>query len=635
MALAIAAFVLAPPHTGAGSVHRTGTAQTRHTASAQPSTWSCWPTGEVADPCREWLVDVALVPPSGGWAVGRQLLRWVNGAWVRSPMPDAHDLAAVDVAEDASVWLVGHTARGTGRVWRWASEADAWQRSTAIGDGIRFTAIDMLTERDGWLAGVSNGVHGLYHFDGEGLHLSHAVGAAEIRAIDMVSSTLGWAVGGYQPAVILRYADGQWSREVAPEAPELFGVAMLSASEGWAVGGINGQPWILHYHDGVWTRQETPWWGWLEDVQPWGPDDVWAVGAFGGVYHYDGRHWQQVPLAPYIYNLQALAMSSPADGWAVGSGGALVHFDGQRWQTTTPPDLTAVASVPESPVSPDEAWAVGHEGRILRFDGQSWQSVASPTNATLRDVAATSASEAWAVGDGGTVLHFGERGWTVVDVPTQAGLFGVDALASGEAWVVGGAAGQASSWWYLLGVWHEVPLPTDEIVLDVALTGPGEGWAVSGSGIYRLQEYRWHRVTNPATALLRRLSLPGPEAGWIVGENDTKLQLTADGWQLVSPKPGQGGADLYAVAVHANGRGWAAGYFGALWNLADGVWTETSPPTRTNIYGLGGPDASHMWAVGEGGLILRLGEVRSAAPPAPAVLFVPWALYGHGVEPEG
>ncbi len=597
-------------------------------------TWQCWATGEVADPCREWLADVALVPPDTGWAAGRSLMRLVDGEWRLSPMPQAHDLALVELADDGSVWLAGHTAAGAGRLWRWAGDAEDWLRSPAIDEAIRFTAMDMLSASDGWLAGIAAGVSGLYRFDGESLHLTHTVGSAEIRAIDMVSTTLGWAVGGYNPAVILRYENGRWLEEAAPQAPELYGVAMLSADEGWAVGGINGQPWILHYHAGVWTRQETPWWGWLEDVQAWAPDDVWAVGAFGGVYHYDGRRWQQVPLSPYIYNLQSLSMRSPTDGWAVGSGGALVRFDGQKWQTTTPPDLTAMTTVPDSPLCPDEAWAVGHEGRILHFDGRAWQAVDSPTTATLRDVVAKSPYEAWAVGDGGTVLHLGEVGWTAVPVPTQAGLFGVDALASGETWVVGGAAGQGVSLWHSLGVWREVAVPTDEIVIDIALTGPGEGWAISNSGIYRLQDRGWHRVPNPATQPLSRISVAGDDVGWIVGENGTRLRLTADGWQPESPSAGRGGPAFYAVRVFPNGTGWAAGYFGALWRLADGRWTEKPTPTRSNIYGLTGTDAGHMWAAGEGGLILRLGEVRPGGPGPTSVLYVPWALSGYSVQPE-
>ena len=99
-----------------------------------------------------------------------------------------------------------------------------------------------------------------------------------LSAVQMVSSTQGWAVGArYAPStgsaesasevLILHDNNGQWVRMQAPSKeelglhdPELAGIAMVSADEGWAVGngGFAGpalpSAFMLHYSGGKWTR---------------------------------------------------------------------------------------------------------------------------------------------------------------------------------------------------------------------------------------------------------------------------------------------------------------------------------------------------------------------------------------------
>lgn len=78
--------------------------------------------------------------------------------------------------------------------------------------------------------------------------------------------------------------------------------------------------------------------------------DIWIVGSLGGMLHYDGQSFTQVPTG-VTSNLYGLWVNGPRDVWAVGDVGTVIHFDGTTWQTI-PVDLSLKTTIFRATFSP-------------------------------------------------------------------------------------------------------------------------------------------------------------------------------------------------------------------------------------------------------------------------------------------
>jgi hypothetical protein len=203
--------------------------------------------------------------PTG--AAQSALLRYDRGAWSETASPRGISDMSVLTADD--IWatcLDGHVLHEQGG--RWTTYSIGGQTS---GEGGQPLSITMLSDSDGWAAGLTNITpQGMFlaHFDGAAwtrVQGPAASGPTEIHSIAMVSPTEGWAGGDLGnatgvAAVLLHYVNGQWQTTLAP-SPDIGGIArivMLSASEGWAAaeGGAAAGP--LHYQNGRWTPYQMP-----------------------------------------------------------------------------------------------------------------------------------------------------------------------------------------------------------------------------------------------------------------------------------------------------------------------------------------------------------------------------------------
>jgi hypothetical protein len=323
-------------------------------------------------------------------------------------------------------------------------------------------------------------------------------------------------------------------------------VALLSADDGWAVGRGTGAPptQMLHLQQGHWTRVP------LDDssnslrkVVLLSPTDGWAVGDH--FYHYDGTRWARASSAQLggQDNLTAydMAFLSPAEGWALGGtvgGTGLLHYHNGQWTDVT-------ASLPQAPTPTPST----------SFRGPG-----------LFALAFASATAGWAVGYRGVIWRFNGSGWRTAPSPTT--------------------------------YFQEFP---DAALWAVALTAPGEGWAVGGS------------VASPLTC---------------PGETGVIERLSGGTWTLFSSLQGslnidgQGGwSALRALAMVSPTEGWAAGtlmhkqlgggeargYFctvtSYMLHLSGGVWTAVPVPNVGIINGLAFDSPDDGWAAADGGLL--------------------------------
>jgi hypothetical protein len=316
------------------------------------------------------LVDVAARTRNDVWAVG-----WRGAMAKRRPLIEHWD----------------------SRRWRVvASPAGTMQQS-------ELRSVEIVARDDVWAVGVQSTYTDdlqertlVEHWNGRRWHIVPSPSSTgrinRLDAVDAVSATDIWAVGGYErlPTVgnpnqgirtLVEHWDGsRW--QIVPEADFegiLYGVSARSSTDVWAVGNgpsADRAPLVLHWDGTSWSKIPGPpttiTFPLFDDVLALGANDVWAAGGNeqrSVLAHWDGTHWQSLPhpaLAARgltVPKFRSIAALSARDIWAVGDNGGVArraHWNGARWRATPGPrsgDLGGVAAV-----SRNDVWAVGRDG---------------------------------------------------------------------------------------------------------------------------------------------------------------------------------------------------------------------------------------------------------------------------------
>lgn len=319
-------------------------------------------------------------------------------------------------------------------------------------------------------------------------------------------------------------------------AIQLESVAMTGNGGGWAVGAIAGRPTtlLMRADAGRWTilpkptglddlatlqavAMDSPEDGWLIAQNPFPKHDRNSSFTLGSVLlRYHDGQWR-IASQTIPHQLWALTLRTASDGWAVGSDGSIIHWDGAQWSPT--------------PLAPDS-----------RFSGSLY----------LDAIAAPSATEAWAAGMGGVMLRWDGSTWRAVDLPAQ--------LAA-----------------------HSLQSVRDLLTLSIsglAMTAPGQGWAVGASQtadgqtmgvILQCSSGQWRIAqTLPGVQPLSIALSPRGDDGWIVGENGAILRLQSGEWRRqASPTHDP----LNSVSIAPDGQTWAVGRAGRLLREQRGAWS--------------------------------------------------------------
>lgn len=274
------------------------------------------------------IADLQMYSRAIGWAVGSDgVLQYTHGDWVNvttSLPPPPSDwqanwaypgLRSVAIASPTDVWAMGDG----GVIWHY--DGTAWRSIVSPYFPNRFYTSASV---DGYPASGAN----LANFAAAG-HNFEALYASQL-----LSSTLGWSVGGatlapssmdWGPAVVEEYQNGSWqiihimTRDHATGAPYkepvLYTLAAISAQESWIGGAwarptlvgsgdappVEGNPTyaplLLHYHAGQWTFVSAPAVGAIHRLVMFGPNEGWAA-ADGGLLHYASGQWRLVKVSP-------------------------------------------------------------------------------------------------------------------------------------------------------------------------------------------------------------------------------------------------------------------------------------------------------------------------------------------------
>ena len=312
---------------------------------------------------RSWaLNDIAMASAVDGWAVGgdyynAQIIHWDGVTWTPVESPVYRALHAIDLLAPDDGWAVGEE----GEILHW--DGHTWSQVTSPVTRALYD-VDMVSPTDGWAVGDYPGV--ILRWNGVHWSLVDDQFYRDLYGVDMVSATDGWIVGEdiilhwngqtwsalESSTKMSAHVDGMntTSAKSSPDAiwvPTFteynYALDMVSTTDGWIVGGHDwGYEgwWFLRRHwDGVsWSLEED--WGWpLRAVTMVSATDGWAVGGgtwrdpkWGCTYsgwefmRWDGVNWTDVN-NPSGGQLNAVAMVSATDGWAVGNG-AILRYTG-------------------------------------------------------------------------------------------------------------------------------------------------------------------------------------------------------------------------------------------------------------------------------------------------------------------
>ena len=249
-------------------------------------------------------------------------------------------------------------------------------------------------------------------------------------------------------------------------------------------------------------------------------------------------------------------------------------------------------------------WAVGRNGTVLGWDSTrtgKWRVWDSPTNHTLRAVAAIREDHALAVGDVGTILTFTGGQWRLTSAPgVTSDLLAVAFGRTGVAWAVGSSG------------------------TTLRLAAGAEEWERVDSGTQHHLRGIWvgpPRVGSEAVPrteddIVQALDYGnGFDVAYAVGDNGTLLLWNPVDSSWRSIKHGLTSADLHAIDENAivGAGGVSLGFYWRMWQRTDSALLEGGIGTARTVWS--SYDDQH-WAGGEGGIFRgkQYAAFRGSAP---------------------
>ena len=528
--------------------------------------------------------------------------------------------------------------------------------SVNILSGFGLSAIAGKSADDLWIVG-NNGA--ILHRSGVAAGAGAAMGWRTTESYTASALSAIWATG--RDAVWASGNDGalqRWDGQRFWNVPQRETSAMLfsvhAAARGDSLWAVGERGTLLRWNGVGWEPTPIDTVETVRDVWSDGPDRAWAVGSNGLLLRWDGQRWQRVDSGERS-ELLALFGVAADDLWAAGRNGVLLHFDGQRWQrssTVQTADLNDLWGRSSSDV-----WAVGNSGTVLHWDGQSWQPAAqgTPVMQNLQAVWGT-ASELYAAGSNGTLLRRDKETWQPVTTGIASGTHfnGLWGRAADDIWLsgsdgrlyrfngsvltpqsivvpadAGGAPrplgrlrGDAQGQLFIVGAQGTIVVsPAATTCASCSRSGRALQLDVTLDGFATIPEVK--RLSIDVLSAGKRL--PGAPFDVLATRAPYTLGLPASALSPLAVHVvafGEGGVELGAGLEQidlaaASGRVERSIRVRAGCS-ADG-WCLVPAPTKANLSSIWGAADDAVWAVGDGGTILRwngsawLSEVSATA----------------------
>jgi photosystem II stability/assembly factor-like uncharacterized protein len=210
------------------------------------------------------LYSIDMLSPYEGWAVGdNTVLHFINGVWQRIPVPAQGTFKSVDMIAPGLGWIVGDSG-GSAVALRMMGMM-GWQ-PVATGIERPLNGVSVLGPNHAWAVGDTGHLSraGIFQFNGttwEKVRFTNSLidifkptGQYSMKAIKMVNSSQGWAVGEYDPLLssirgkrgaIFSYdaTNDIWKEiELNADTDKRYAqvtfnaIGMMSPNQGWVLG---------------------------------------------------------------------------------------------------------------------------------------------------------------------------------------------------------------------------------------------------------------------------------------------------------------------------------------------------------------------------------------------------------------
>jgi outer membrane protein assembly factor BamD (BamD/ComL family) len=340
------------------------------------------------------------------------------------------------------------------------------------------------------------------------------------------------------------------------------------------------------------------------------PDGPWAVKAQLLVAEIatSNRRWSEVLQACQV--LSRIRPRDPANRRCVGLSRAARRMlqvgpkpanDAQRWSWEHPlPQGNSLNDVWVNPGKKNLVIAVGEAGTILQAGRAGrFKAVASPTRWALNAITGGTINAIYAVGAAGVVVHYDGAKWSVVRPasPGQPDLWGAHSGGPGRLVAVGdgGAVVTLSG-----GRWTRSKAAT--VTLRAVWGAEGELFAVGEGGMLLRNSGRgWRLIRSDSYEDL--WGIWGTSAGNVIAVGNRKTVVHYNGKKAKEAVVGRHHfRDTWGTSAE---EAWAVGTKGEIISYSRGSWRGERSGCLVDLFGVAGRSSRSLWAVGDGGTILR------------------------------
>lgn len=539
-----------------------------------------------ADAARRDTVTVAVrLPLATAWSASR----------LAGPLVE--DILGVVPVDAATAFAVN----GDGDIFRW--NGTTWARSatgSAFGAGTRFLGLHGSPATQ-LLAVGTNGV--IARWTGSAWSAMASGTTRTLIAVHVESATAARAVG--VQGTVLRLAGGSWSAETSGTTATLNAV-WSGDNVAYAAG--NGGV-ALRRTGTAWARVAVPSTEPLTGVHGTSASDVVITGEAGTLLRWNGTAWTALSAEGFAGSFHGITGSAANGGrrFVVGDDGLAQLDSTLLTKVATPyaPRLFAVAL--DAAGTP---WTGGQRGLVMRGTGTAGTTLNMAPD--LQDVWAVNATTAWAVGDFGSIYRWNGTTWTREATPATGTLFTVWASGPTNAFAAG-ANGTMLRWNGT--AWSALSFPGTGTVSALWGSGPANVVATTSAGEVLVFNGTAWRVAQTVTAPLWSVWGTSATSTVVSGEQGTVQELQGTAWTALTAPTSATLAGSWSTGA---GRHWVVGaagdgVTGVAFRLEGGTWSALSTGTSAALSAVWGPGQADLYAVGDGGTLLRFDGARWGA----------------------